>query len=135
MDTLRVVGVILWWAEGSKSRRDKRWAHAVSYPIEVTNTNPAIIRVFIRYITEVVGIPRENLKVQIQIHENDSKNELERYWREVTGIPAKSFNKTIVRKIGNKPNKTKGTCKVRCYSKEFYGRIQDDLQEVLGHIA
>lgn len=135
MDNLRIIGVILWWAEGSKSRRDKRWAKAVSYPIEITNTNADIIRIFIRYIVEVVGIPKENLKVQIQIHENDSQEELEAYWRNVTGIKKKNFNKTIVRKVGNKPNKSKGTCKIRCYSKEFYGKIQDDLQEVLGTIA
>ena len=135
MDLLKVVGVMLWWAEGSKSRRDKRWANAVSYPIEITNTNPEIIRLFIRYVTEVVGVPKENLKLQIQIHENDSQTELESYWQNVTGIPMTNFNKTIIRQIGNKPNKSKGTCKIRCASKEFYGKIQNDLQEVLGHIA
>ena len=135
MNELKTVGAILWWAEGSKSRRDKRWKRAVSYPIEITNTNPEIIRLFVKYVTEEVGIPKEKLKVQIQIHENDSQAELEAYWSEITGIPLSMFNKTIIRKVGNKPGKTRGTCKIRCYSKEYYGRILSDLQSVLSRVA
>ncbi|NBU33047.1 hypothetical protein EB118_04630 [bacterium] len=133
-DILRVVGAVLWWAEGSKSIRDKRWKNAVSYPIEITNTNTDIIKIFLRYIVEVVGIPKDRLKVQLQIHENDDKIELEQYWSQVTGIGKDMFNKTIIRPIGNKPGKSKGTCKIRCYDKEFYGKIYQDLQNVISSL-
>ena len=133
-DILRVVGAVLWWAEGSKSIRDKRWKNAVSYPIEITNTNTDIIKIFLRYIVEVVGIPKDRLKVQLQIHENDDKIELEQYWSQVTGIGKDMFNKTIIRPIGNKPGKSKGTCKIRCYDKEFYGKICQDLQNVISSL-
>lgn len=131
MNRLKLIGATIWWAEGSKSRRDKRWPKAVSYPIELTNTNPVMITLFIRYLIEVVGVPAEMLKLQLQVHENDNKGELEEYWSSVTGIPKERFNKTIVRPKGRKPEKTKGTCKIRCYSKEFYAKIQSDLNEVL----
>jgi hypothetical protein len=133
-DTLRVVGAVLWWAEGSKSIRDRRWKNAVSYPIEITNTNTDVIKIFLRYIVEVVGIPKDRLKVQLQIHENDDEIELEQYWSEVTGIGKDMFNKTIIRPIGKKPGKSKGTCKIRCYDKEFYGKIHQDLQNVISSL-
>jgi hypothetical protein len=47
-----LIAITLWWAEGTKSRRDTRWKNAVSYPIEVTNTNPAIIKIFIDFLRE-----------------------------------------------------------------------------------
>ena len=133
-DALRVVGAVLWWAEGSKSIRDRRWKNAVSYPIEITNTNTDVIKIFLRYIVEVVGIPKDRLKVQLQIHENDDEIELEQYWSEVTGIGKDMFNKTIIRPIGKKPGKSKGTCKIRCYDKEFYGKIHQDLQNVISSL-
>ena len=130
-ENLKIIGSILWWAEGSKSIKDKRWKNAVSYPIEITNTDPEIIKIFIQYITEIVGIPKDRLKVQLQIHANDNQSELEEYWSEVTGINLANFNKTIIRPIGNKPCKRNGTCKIRCYSKEFYDKIQCDLRDTL----
>lgn len=130
-EDLKTIGSILWWAEGSKSVKDKRWKNAVSYPIEITNTNPEIIIIFMRYITEIVGIPKSKIKVQLQIHKNDNQQKLEQYWSDITGISLKSFNKTIIRPTGKKPGKNNGTCKIRCYSKEYYDRIQCDLRDTL----
>jgi hypothetical protein len=132
---LKVVGAVLWWGEGSKSRPDKRWKNAVSYPVELTNNEPLVIKVFLRYIREIVNIPEEKIKLQIQIHVNDNKQELENFWSDVTGIPRSRFNKTIVRPVGNKPGKTKGTCKIRCYSKEFYGNIKSDLLSIQDQLS
>ncbi len=134
MEKLKIAGVMIWWSEGSKSRRDKRWKNAVSYPIEITNTNPDLIKVFLKYLIEIVGVPSNKIKVQIQIHANDNQKELESFWSNQTGIPISMFNKTIIRPVGNKPGKSRGTCKIRCYSKEFYAKIQSDLAEVISEI-
>jgi hypothetical protein len=134
-ELLKVVGSILWWAEGSKSRHDKRWKKAVSYPIEITNTDPAIIKLFLSYITEIVCIPEDKIRVQVQVHANDDVQQLEKFWSHTTGIPISRFNKTIIRPVGNKPNKSKGTCKIRCYDKGYYGKIAFDLQEVLSRLS
>lgn len=132
---LKTVGVVLWWGEGSKSRPDKRWKNSVSYPIEMTNNEPLVIQIFLRYIREIIDIPEDRIKLQLQIHENDNKVELENFWSNITGIPLSRFNKTIVRPVGNKPGKTKGTCKIRCYDKVFYGKIESDLQEVKDRLS
>lgn len=130
-DKLQTVAITLWWAEGSKSRRDVRWKSAVNYPVEVTNTNPAIIRLFLDFLRKGLEIDESRIRVQIQIHEGDNKLELEKYWSNITGIPRDNFNKTIVRPIGNKAGKTKGTCKVRFSDKQTYLKLKQILIETL----
>lgn len=76
-------------------------------------------------------MPKSKLRIQLQIHKNDNQQELEQYWADSTSISTKNFNKTIIRPTGNKLGKRKGTCKIRCYSKEYYGKIQCDLQDTL----
>ena len=128
---LEIVGVILWWGEGTKSRRDKRWKNARSYPIEFTNTNPIMIKVFLDFLREVVHIEETRLRVQIQIHEGDDQERLEAFWSELTQIPRSQFNKTIVRPVGKKVGKSNGTCKIRFVSKEVYLQIEGMLKKAL----
>jgi len=131
LSTRSIVGIILWWAEGTKSRRDKRWKNARSYPIELTNTNPAVIKVFLDFLTEDLSIPRDRIHVQLQIHEGDNQKELEDFWIRLTGIKIEQFNKTIVRPIGRKIGKSRGTCKVRFVDKATYIRLETILHDVL----
>lgn len=129
-----IVGIILWWAEGTKSRRDKRWKNARSYPIEITNTNPAIIKIFLDFLRGDVKVDEQRLRLQLQIHEGDNQEELERYWQNITNIQRISFNKTIVRPVGNKIGKSKGTCKIRFADKQTYLRLEELLNKTLGEI-
>jgi len=126
-----IVGIILWWAEGTKSRRDKRWKNARSYPIELTNTNPSVIKIFVDFLREDLRILPERVSVQIQIHEGDNQAELEEFWAGVTGVSRQRFNKTIVRPVGRKVGKSKGTCKVRFADKATYMQLEQILSQVL----
>ena len=119
----QIIGVTIWWIEGSKSRKDKRWKNAVSYPVEVTNTNPEMIQLFLDFLRNDIGVQEERLKIQIQIHEDNDKEECEQFWSQITKIPRHRFNQTIVRPIGKKKGKTKGTCKIRYIDKDTYSRV------------
>jgi hypothetical protein len=129
---LRTVGITLWWAEGTKSRRDKRWKTARSYPIELTNTNPMIIKTFLEFIRKEIKPDEKRIKAQLQIHEGDNQRELEKYWSKITRIPLTRFNKTIIKPTGNKIGKSRGTCKIRYADKETYSRLEKILAETLG---
>ena len=132
--TRQIVGVILWWTEGTKSRLDKRWKNSWSHNVEVTNTNPEMIKVFLDFLRKDIGIEENNLKLQLQIHENDDQKELERYWSNITKIPISRFNKTIIRPEGKKVGKSKGTCKIRYTNKKTFHQINDLLQKILNKI-
>lgn len=125
-----LIGISLWWAEGTKSKKDVRWKTAVSYPVEVTNTDPKIIQAFLFFLRKDIGIEENRLKIQIQIHQDNNEKECERYWSNITNVPINRFNKTIIRPIGHKPGKTKGTCKIRYVDKNAYLELTKILQHV-----
>ncbi len=129
-----IAGVSLWWAEGTKSRRDKRWKAAITYPVEVTNTDPEVMKVFLSFLRNDIGVDEGRLRVQVQIHEGDDQLLLEKYWSDVTQIPLTKFNKTIVRLVGNKQGKSRGTCKVRFSDKATHLKLASLWQDVASHI-
>lgn len=131
MSLNEIAALIIWWCEGTKPRRDLRWKNSILTPIEITNGNPKIIKIFLNYLINNYGIPLKRIKGQLQIHEGDNKIDYENYWSKETGIPVNQFNKTIIRKIGNKPNKNKGTFKLRLYDKILYNKLKTALDSYL----
>ena len=129
-----IAGIIIWWSEGTKSRRDKRWKTAKTYPIEVTNTNSEIIKLFLDFLRKDLKIDNERIYLQLQIHKGDDREYLEDYWSKLTKIPRRSFQKTIIRPAGNKIGKSKGTCKIRFSDKDLYLNLEKLLAAVLDEI-
>lgn len=130
MDIYEAICLTLWWAEGTKARRG-RWKSLI-YSVEVTNTDPDIISIFLEYLRERLGVQNERIKVQLQVHQGDNQEELEVFWENVTKVPKDQFNKTIVRPVGNKVGKSKGTCKIRVHSKELYLQLAERLKKLRG---
>lgn len=129
------MGATLWWAEGTKSRRDKRWSNAVSYPLEITSTDPNIVKIFLEFVRKDIKVDEKRLRVQLQIHENDDKLKLENYWSKICSIEKQRFHKTIIRPVGNKVGKTRGTCKIRYHDKEKYFKTLEILHSVMKEIG
>lgn len=132
MELLDVVGLTLWWAEGTKVRPDKRWKDKFNYSVEITNTDSEIITTFLSYLRDRLGVQNEKIKIQLQIHQGDDRAELELFWSEITDVPISQFNKTIIRAVGYKVGKTKGTCKVRVHSKSLHIELINRLENLRG---
>lgn len=131
MDLFDAVCLTLWWTEGSKVRRNKRWGSFI-YSGEITNTDPEIIVCFLEYLRDRLGVQNDRIKLQLQIHEGDNQEGLEGYWERITAIPRYQFNKTIIRPTGNKIGKSKGTCKIRIHNKELFLKLAAQLEIVRG---
>src|SRR4030042_4415773 len=130
--TLRqIIGTILWWTEGTKAYRDNRREDGWIYPVDLTNTDPEIIRIFLEFLRKDIGINELRLKLQLQIHQGDNQKSFESYWSSITKIPKNRFTKTIVRPRGRKVGKTKGTCKVRYSDKNTYQKLNNLLKNIL----
>jgi hypothetical protein len=129
----QVVGIIIWWTEGTKAYTVKR-GPLIIYPVDVTNTNPDIIISFLDFLRNDIGINESRLRLQLQIHEGDNQEEIESYWSNVTKIPINRFQKTIVRPTGKKVGKSKGTCKVRYADKPTYLKLDNLLKNVLSSL-
>ncbi len=131
MDINDAIALTIWWCEGAKLRKDKRWKNSFIYQVEVTNTDSRIIKIFLSYLREKHSVSLSRIKGQLQIHKGDNQKELEDYWSRELGLPLEQFNKTIIRLKGNKPNKTKGTFKLRLYDKNIFNLLQNDLDLLL----
>lgn len=126
----QVIGITIWWTEGTKAYRPKR-GPSVIYPVDVTNTNPNIIKMFLDFLRTDIGIKESRLKLQLQIHDGDDKEKIENYWSKVTKIPQTRFTKTIIRPKGNKIGKSMGTCKIRYSDKPTYIKLETLLENML----
>ncbi|MHC5904663.1 hypothetical protein ACVNF4_12260 [Streptomyces sp. S6] len=89
---LFLIGVGLYWAEGSK---DKPYARRES--VIFVNSDPGMIKVYLAWLN-LLQVEPERLRFTVMIHENADIADAERYWADLLGIEAASFTKTNVKK-------------------------------------
>ena len=130
----KIIALIIWWCEGTKARQHKRYKNTYYRPVEVINSDPKIIKIFAGFLRQEMGVLNNKLHGQIQIHKGDDKDAIERFWELETGIPRSQLNKTIIREYGNKPNKNKGTFKLRLYDKIIFDKLKQLLLKELKSI-
>lgn len=82
-----VSGVMLYWGEG-----DKASLHRVS----LTNTDPAMIKIFMIFLKEVCGIDDEKIKAWLLLYPDLNEVECKEYWVKEAGLQGIAFNKSIV---------------------------------------
>ena len=91
----------LYWAEGAKVDSN------------LTNTDPELIRVFVKGVKRILGIRNDRLRLNIRIYEDMDKEKCIKYWLNVTGLKMENVSSVNVL-IGNKIGKLKyGMCRVR----------------------
>ncbi|WP_459737574.1 hypothetical protein [Streptomyces sp. E-15] len=89
---LFLVGVGLYWAEGSKDKPYDRRENVV-----FVNSDPAMITVFLAWL-DLLQVERERLRFGLMIHENADVRGAERYWAGLVGADASAFYKTTLKK-------------------------------------
>ncbi|MFF9776212.1 hypothetical protein ACF1HJ_21440 [Streptomyces sp. NPDC013978] len=88
---LFLVGVGLYWAEGSK---DKPYDRRES--VTFINSDPGMIQVFLAWL-DLLEVERERLRYHVMIHENADVAGAERYWAALVGAAPSAFNKTTLK--------------------------------------
>ncbi|MFM9590832.1 hypothetical protein ACKI1J_23415 [Streptomyces scabiei] len=89
---LFLVGVGLYWAEGSK---DKPYARREN--VIFVNSDPGMIQVFLAWL-DLLGVERERRRYNVMIHETADVAGAEQYWAELVGADRSAFNKTTIKK-------------------------------------
>jgi transcriptional regulator with XRE-family HTH domain len=137
-DPFFLAGCMLFWAEGDKCRN----------AVRVTNSDPDLLRLFVRFLRECYGAPIERIAVNCNLFADhvERQREIEDFWLRTLELPRSCLRKSIVNvysKYSQKKRKNKlpyGTCKV-VYSdtrtvQSIYGAIQEyagfDRPEWLG---
>ncbi len=93
--TLKVLGIGLYWGEGSKSTKGMA---------RISNSDPAIISIMMRFFREVCAVKDDRFKGHIHIHSAVAAKQAEKYWSEVTKVPLSQFFKTYIIKSKSSQN-------------------------------
>jgi transcriptional regulator with XRE-family HTH domain len=80
-----IAGAIAYWSEGAKSK-----PHRPSERVIFTNSDPSLIRFFLRFL-DAAGTPPTDLSFRICIHENADAESAQRFWLEITGARRDQF--------------------------------------------
>ena len=88
---LMLIGAALYWSEGFK--RDSRLGFA--------NSDPDMIRLFLRWLFEVGRIPKESVRLRVGVNMSyrDRVSGIEKKWSRLTGIPLGQFQKSFFQKV------------------------------------
>lgn len=93
-DILLIVGVCLYWGEGYKRAKHKNGRELVNHPIQLTNSDPALARAFVRFLNEVMGVPLESIKMSLRLYDNIDEKAALKYWLKSTGLPPDCYRST-----------------------------------------
>lgn len=90
---LFLIGVALYWAEGSKQKE-----HNVSQPVVFGNSDGNMVRLFMKWL-DAIGINRESMYFELYIHANGGRQKAIAYWSKIVGCSLESLrNKTYIKK-------------------------------------
>ncbi len=113
-NSLFAAGLMLYAAEGGKRKKET---------IVIANTDPNIIRFFIKWLNDFLDIPKDKLRVQLHLYENmDIENE-KKFWRTKLQLKESQFYKANIRALRKasftyKESFRHGTCSLYAFSVE-----------------
>lgn len=105
LETFRLFGAALYWAEGSKTNG-----------LKITNSDPCLILFMVRWIEKIFNIPPKGLKAWLNIYPQQNDFEIKKFWSELTGIPVEKFGKSFIKPLNKnykKNNLYYGTISIR----------------------
>jgi len=85
---LKLVGATLYWGEGYKNQKRK------SKSVQLSNSDPYLVTLFLRFLREILKIPEEKLNVSLHVHPNINEKSTIKFWSKITGIPSERFHVT-----------------------------------------
>lgn len=111
-ENLRIAGIMLYWAEGSKKTSG----------IDFANSDPDMIRVFLKFLRQICNIDENRSRVYLYVYSYQDIDKIKIYWHTLTGIPLKQFTSPYVRRGNSNLSERKlpyGLVHIRYYDKRL----------------
>ncbi|NBE54309.1 hypothetical protein [Streptomyces boluensis] len=89
---LFLVGVALYWAEGSKSK-----PHARRERVTFVNSDPGVIETFAAWL-DLLGVAPEHRRYRLLIHESADLPGAHQYWADVLGVDVDVFSRPTLKR-------------------------------------
>jgi hypothetical protein len=94
-NTLKLMGVMLYWAEGSKEK-----TYRPTTGVIFSNSDPLMCKLFLKWLKEIVGVKKERIEFEIYVHETakDKIKQICGFWAVQTGFAMVNFDKIYFKK-------------------------------------
>ena len=86
-DHLKAMALGLYITEGNLRNKNS---------VKFTNSNPAIVKIFVKFLKVVCGVPAEKIRTSLIVYPDISVREAKDFWCKFLDIPKKQFAKTTV---------------------------------------
>lgn len=83
---LFIAGISIYWGEGDKTTK---------HLVRITNTDTAMIKLFIKFLVEVCGVQNKKIKAYILIYPDLNSNNCIGYWAKQSNLSIDNFNKCV----------------------------------------
>ena len=90
---LLVLGAALYWAEGYKRPIFRDGKPKTSHPVSFTNSDPQMVKMFLKFLREICGTAEEKIKADLRIFDHQNEAHLLEYWAKITNLSYSNFGK------------------------------------------
>ena len=126
---LKIAGIMLYWAEGSKSLNGFS-------SVDFCNSDSRMIRLFLEFLRKICGVDEERLRVHLYCYADQDIAEIKKYWANLTKIPLSQFVKPYIRKdfsIEKKREMKYGLAHIRYSDKKLLLQINKWIEEMVNN--
>ncbi len=121
---LFLAGVFLYWGEGAKK-------HGL---VSISNTDPRVVRFALYWMTELLKIPKEKIKINLHLYKDMSIEETISFWSAILDIPKDQFRKPYIKKTNREGLTYKsyghGTCRLYAGSVQLSEKIAMSIKAI-----
>ncbi|MDD2680415.1 MAG: hypothetical protein PHO03_06425 [Candidatus Omnitrophica bacterium] len=120
---LWIAGLMLYAGEGYKSAR------VSGQRVEIANSNPEILRIFMNFLTQICSVPKEKIRVRLMLYEDIDPEKAKRFWSNELGVSSEQFCKPFIKEsFKDTPYRhlrrsQYGTAHVNLYDTKVYKKI------------
>lgn len=97
---LWLLGIIAYWCGGSKQKEQN-----ISQRVIFSNSDPILLKLFIKWLKEICRIEKNDILHSIYIHESGDMNKALVYWSETLNVSKNKFSRTIIKRHIMKTNR------------------------------
>jgi transposase-like protein len=126
-DATHAAGCMLYWAEGGRNQNSARFS----------NSDPEMVRTFVDFLRRYFDLADEHIRLTCHLYADhaERQREIERFWLDVTRLPASSLCRSVVNVYSKYSARKRlnmlpfGTCRVVVHRtrviQSIYGAIQE----------
>lgn len=120
---LWIARLMLYAGEGYKSSR------VSCQRVEIANSNPEILRVFITFLTQVCLVSKEEIRIRLMLYEDINQEAARKFWSNALGIALNQFCKPFIKQsykdipFRHLRRSQYGTAHVNLYNIKVYKKI------------